>query len=278
MSEAGLTADGVSFAYGHRGRAGGPTAVLNEVSARIPRGGLVGILGPNGSGKTTLLRLLAGLLRPSRGTRLARRRRSPRDPPRHDRPAHGYGTAGNAARIRVHGARDGDDGPLSAPRRVRDRRTRRSRDCARGAARDRHGPSCRPALQHALGRRKTARRHCRRARALRKASRHSPARRADGLARSRVSARNSLDSRQAEPRARPDDRRLDPRSELCGEPLPRARAAASGPRPGCRSDRADARAGADSKAVRRRRRHHREPANRPAHGDSRRAGAESPRA
>jgi iron complex transport system ATP-binding protein len=68
VPEAGLTADGVSFAYGHRGRDGGPTAVLNEVSARIPHGGLVGILGPNGSGKTTLLRLLAGLLRPSSGT------------------------------------------------------------------------------------------------------------------------------------------------------------------------------------------------------------------
>ena len=37
------------------------------MSARIPRGGLVGILGPNGSGKTTLLRLLGGLLRPSAG-------------------------------------------------------------------------------------------------------------------------------------------------------------------------------------------------------------------
>jgi iron complex transport system ATP-binding protein len=68
VREPGLSADGVSFAYGHRDRAGGPTAVLNEVTARIPRGGLVGILGPNGSGKTTLLRLLAGLLRPSSGT------------------------------------------------------------------------------------------------------------------------------------------------------------------------------------------------------------------
>ena len=37
------------------------------MSAVVPRGGLVGILGPNGSGKTTLLRLLAGLLRPSSG-------------------------------------------------------------------------------------------------------------------------------------------------------------------------------------------------------------------
>jgi len=67
VREPGLTADSVSFAYGPRRRAGGATAVLNEVSARIPRGGLVGILGPNGSGKTTLLRLLGGLLHPSSG-------------------------------------------------------------------------------------------------------------------------------------------------------------------------------------------------------------------
>jgi iron complex transport system ATP-binding protein len=33
----------------------------------VPAEGFVGILGPNGSGKTTLLRVLAGVLRPSRG-------------------------------------------------------------------------------------------------------------------------------------------------------------------------------------------------------------------
>ena len=56
--------------------------VLDRVSATIPRGGIVGILGPNGSGKTTLLRLLSGTRVPSRGqvrlddiplTRLSRR-------------------------------------------------------------------------------------------------------------------------------------------------------------------------------------------------------------
>jgi iron complex transport system ATP-binding protein len=40
---------------------------LDDVTARIPVGGLVGILGPNGSGKTTLLRMLGGLLQPSSG-------------------------------------------------------------------------------------------------------------------------------------------------------------------------------------------------------------------
>jgi len=57
----GLAAEQVSFGYR------GDTLVLDGVSTTIPRGGLVGILGPNGSGKTTLLRILGGLLRPSQG-------------------------------------------------------------------------------------------------------------------------------------------------------------------------------------------------------------------
>jgi iron complex transport system ATP-binding protein len=61
MSDAALAAERISFAY--RGSA----PVLDDVSAAVARGGLVGILGPNGSGKTTLLRLMGGLLRPSRG-------------------------------------------------------------------------------------------------------------------------------------------------------------------------------------------------------------------
>jgi iron complex transport system ATP-binding protein len=56
-----LSAQGVSFSY----RGGEP--VLIDVSAHIPRGALVGILGPNGSGKTTLLKLLGGLLQPAAG-------------------------------------------------------------------------------------------------------------------------------------------------------------------------------------------------------------------
>ena len=40
---------------------------LNDVTLSIPRGRIVGLLGPNGSGKTTLIKLANGLLTPSSG-------------------------------------------------------------------------------------------------------------------------------------------------------------------------------------------------------------------
>ncbi|MEZ5381539.1 MAG: ATP-binding cassette domain-containing protein [Microthrixaceae bacterium] len=42
--------------------------VFSHGTFAIPRGSIVGVIGPNGSGKTTLLELLVGLLRPSEGT------------------------------------------------------------------------------------------------------------------------------------------------------------------------------------------------------------------
>jgi len=57
-----LHAAGVSFAYDRRGR-----EIVADVTLGIPRGAIVGLLGPNGSGKTTLLRLLSGTLTPARG-------------------------------------------------------------------------------------------------------------------------------------------------------------------------------------------------------------------
>jgi ABC-2 type transport system ATP-binding protein len=41
---------------------------LKGVSIDVPEGQTLGLLGPNGSGKTTLLKLIAGILRPSRGS------------------------------------------------------------------------------------------------------------------------------------------------------------------------------------------------------------------
>ena len=57
-----LRAADVHFAY----RTGAP--ILRGVSVDVRPGTLSGILGPNGSGKSTLLRILAGLLRPDRGS------------------------------------------------------------------------------------------------------------------------------------------------------------------------------------------------------------------
>ena len=45
----------------------GGAAALSNVSFALPKGRVVGLLGPNGSGKTTLIKLAAGLLTPSAG-------------------------------------------------------------------------------------------------------------------------------------------------------------------------------------------------------------------
>ena len=45
-----------------------PREVLDNVTLRFPAGRIVGLLGKNGTGKSTLLYLMAGLLRPQKGT------------------------------------------------------------------------------------------------------------------------------------------------------------------------------------------------------------------
>jgi ABC-2 type transport system ATP-binding protein len=46
----------------------GTVAALADISAELPAGGILGLVGPDGAGKTTLIRVLAGLMEPSAGT------------------------------------------------------------------------------------------------------------------------------------------------------------------------------------------------------------------
>jgi manganese/iron transport system ATP-binding protein/manganese/zinc/iron transport system ATP- binding protein len=45
----------------------GSVAALLDVSVRIPRGSMVGVIGPNGSGKSTLIKTILGFVRPAVG-------------------------------------------------------------------------------------------------------------------------------------------------------------------------------------------------------------------
>ena len=49
----------------------GNKTALDDITLSIPRGSIVGLLGPNGSGKTTLLKLATGHLQPTKGEGLA---------------------------------------------------------------------------------------------------------------------------------------------------------------------------------------------------------------
>src|SRR5688500_12321789 len=54
-------ADNLVKGYGDR-------ALIDGLSFKLPRGGIVGVIGPNGAGKTTLFRMIAGQEKPDGGT------------------------------------------------------------------------------------------------------------------------------------------------------------------------------------------------------------------
>ncbi|HEY0593575.1 MAG TPA: energy-dependent translational throttle protein EttA, partial [Thermoanaerobaculia bacterium] len=56
-----IEADALSKAYGE-------TLLIDDLSFRLPPGGIVGVIGPNGAGKTTLFRMITGQETPDKGT------------------------------------------------------------------------------------------------------------------------------------------------------------------------------------------------------------------
>lgn len=61
-----LTVEGVTKVYPRRfGRA--EVVAVQDVSFRLGQGEILALLGPNGAGKTTTIKMIAGLLRPTRG-------------------------------------------------------------------------------------------------------------------------------------------------------------------------------------------------------------------
>jgi heme exporter protein A len=70
MAEAATQGDltGMALSVCSVSKAYGAKRVLTNVDLAVPRGQAVCLLGINGAGKSTLLRIVAGLLRPDRGT------------------------------------------------------------------------------------------------------------------------------------------------------------------------------------------------------------------
>ena len=56
-----IEANGLQKGYGDR-------LLIDDLSFRLPPGGIVGVIGPNGAGKTTLFRMLTGQEEPESGT------------------------------------------------------------------------------------------------------------------------------------------------------------------------------------------------------------------
>ena len=125
--------EGLSKAFGDR-------LLIDDLSFKLPPGGIVGVIGPNGAGKTTLFKMITGPGEagrrhdPARRQRQARLRRPEPRPPRRQEDRVG----GDVGRARHHEARRQDGGELAAPTSAgstsRGRTSRRRWGCCRAAS------------------------------------------------------------------------------------------------------------------------------------------------
>ncbi|WP_228142677.1 ATP-binding cassette domain-containing protein, partial [Acinetobacter baumannii] len=53
--------EGLSKGFGDR-------LLIDDLTFKLPPGGIVGVIGPNGAGKTTLFRMITGQEKPDKGT------------------------------------------------------------------------------------------------------------------------------------------------------------------------------------------------------------------
>ncbi len=53
--------------FEHLSKAYGDTLLIDDLSFKLPPGGIVGVIGPNGAGKTTLFRMITGQEKPDKG-------------------------------------------------------------------------------------------------------------------------------------------------------------------------------------------------------------------
>jgi ATP-binding cassette ChvD family protein len=54
--------------FDHLSKGFGDTLLIDDLSFKLPPGGIVGVIGPNGAGKTTLFRMITGQEKPDKGT------------------------------------------------------------------------------------------------------------------------------------------------------------------------------------------------------------------
>jgi ATP-binding cassette ChvD family protein len=54
--------------FDHLGKGFGTNLLIDDLTFRLPPGGIVGVIGPNGAGKTTLFRMITGQEKPDAGT------------------------------------------------------------------------------------------------------------------------------------------------------------------------------------------------------------------